>query len=445
MRPPLLAALCCLALAGSARAAAPRTVYVSPTGSDAGPCTQAEPCAGFDRAYRAARPGDTVELAGGTYPPQTVGVDPTKVSATQDVLFRPAAGASVTIDGDLAMLGSHAIFRDLRLRFLYSQAVAGPQTSNHVVFQDLDGTAFLIGPNRAITIAGGDWGPNTGPGTEEDKIGPDGAIPNQWPTDIVLDGLTIHDQNSTDLSSEHMGGLFLISGGPITIENSHFLRNVVYDVQVQDFTSPDCCGMTFGAVHDVLLRNNVFEHPVTSLPEGAGDDRQPELQLDPRHGGCWSNWTIVHNTFENGLALGLDGAPCFQNVLVSGNLGPALGGQCFRGAAGLAWQGNLWLGGGCGAADATLPYGYVAAGAALVPTGVAAAAVRRVFGQAAAGSTLVRIARGLRRDLGRAWTVARVRQILSDPTYRGNRFGARGSQPALVDAKTWRASRRALR
>jgi hypothetical protein len=416
----------------------PPTVFVSPTGSDAGRCTRAQPCRSFNRAYRVAQPGETIELAGGTYPTQTIGVDPSKVAAASDVVFQPATGASVTIAGDLVMKGSHAIFKDVTLRFLESQAVAGPTTSNHVKFVDFHGQAFEIGPNSYITIVGGDWGPNTGPNTEENKVGPDGTIPRQWPSHILLDGLTIHDQNSTDLSTQHMGGLFLISGGPITLENSHFLHDVVYDVQVQDFTSPDCCGMTYGPVHNVLMQGNVFEQPVTSLPEGAADDHQPEVQLDPRHGACWRNWTITRNSFQNGLALGFDAQPCFANVSVSNNIGPALGYQCWPGAAGLTWADDVWSGGNCSPEDQGAPYGYALAGLALQPLDPAASAIRTMFTLAAGGATLAQIAGQVHAS------VTAVKTILADPTYLGNRYGGLGAQPALVSRQLWRASRKAL-
>jgi hypothetical protein len=80
-----------------------RVVYVSPRGSDAHRCTRASPCKSFDRAYRVATPGQTIELAGGTYPPQLIKVDPTKVHATKNVVFRPAPGARVMIAGELTM------------------------------------------------------------------------------------------------------------------------------------------------------------------------------------------------------------------------------------------------------------------------------------------------------------------------------------------------------
>ena len=368
-----------------------RIVYVSPQGTDAGGCSRARPCKSFDRAYRVAAPGQTIQLAGGRYPPQLIRVDVSKVHATRNVVFQPAPGATVRLAGELTMYGSHATFlgsgtpSNFRLRKLTSVATAGPTTSNHVAFVDLDGETFTIGPNYAITIKGGDWGPsiacharnsktsrgswcpagsvyaragNDGSnGSYENGIGPDGTIKNQWPHDILLDGLTIHDQNSLDLVTMHSGGLFIISGYGITIRNSKFLRNVVYQIQVQDFTNKGCCGMTFGPLHNVVIENNWFGQPVTGLSDPGGDrtdDNQPELQLDPRGGSCWSNWLVRFNSFHNGPALGFDAEPCFDNFRMIGNIGEHPGLQCFTGAKGLLWAYNALVGGRCGETDVTL-------------------------------------------------------------------------------------------
>jgi hypothetical protein len=362
------------------------TVYVAANGLDGGVCTKSAPCGSFDYAYHVATPGATIEIAGGTYPEQTVNVDLTKLDATSDVVFQPAAGATVQIDGDLTMYGSHAVFRNLKLQKLVSQASAGALTSHDVVFENLDGETFNIGPNYRITIKGGDWGPslacharessyapatwcpagspyaasgNDGnAGDWENHIGPDGNIVSQWPHDIVVTGARIHDQNSTDLDAMHTGGLFLISGHDIAIRNTVFQQNAVYDLQVQDFTSPDCCGMTYGPPHDVVLENNWFGAPVRGVNDPGGDtfnDDQPDVQFDPRAGACWTNWLIRYNSFANGVAPGLDGGACFDNVRLVGNVGEAPGPeQCFTGAAGLTWDHNAWLGGTCDPTDVTL-------------------------------------------------------------------------------------------
>jgi hypothetical protein len=390
-----LSALAALTICTSG-SAADRVVYVSPNGADSHPCTRAAPCKSFDRAYHVASPGDVVRIAGGVYPPQLIGVDVSKVRASRNVVFQPAPGAKVKVAGELTMYGSRATFlgsgkpSNFHVRKLTSVATRGATTSNHVLFQDLDGETFTIGPNYAITIRGGDWGPSVAcharnsntpraswcpagsvyarsgndgnDGSYENGIGPDGTIKNQWPRDIVLDGLTIHDQNSLDLVSMHSGGLFIISAHGITIRNSKFLRNVVYQVQVQDFTTKTCCGMTFGPARDVVIENNWFGQPVTGLSDPGSDrtdDKQPELQLDPRGGQCWSNWLIRFNSFYHGPAVGFDAEPCFSNFRVIGNVGEQPGEQCFAGAKGLTWAYNAWVGGRCGGTDAklgSLPY-----------------------------------------------------------------------------------------
>jgi hypothetical protein len=72
------------------------SVFVATTGSDSNPCTRASPCQTFDRAYRAAMPGQVVEVAAGSYAYQRIARDASK-TATARVVFRPAAGATVTM------------------------------------------------------------------------------------------------------------------------------------------------------------------------------------------------------------------------------------------------------------------------------------------------------------------------------------------------------------
>ena len=68
-------------------------VFVSPSGNDAAACSQVAPCRSFDRAYRVAQPGQTVEVACGSYGAQSVGRDASKTSSS-DVVFRPANSAA---------------------------------------------------------------------------------------------------------------------------------------------------------------------------------------------------------------------------------------------------------------------------------------------------------------------------------------------------------------
>ena len=78
----VLLAMLVLAPGASGRVAASPTLYVSPAGNDTAPCSIAQPCLTFGRAYRAASPGARVEVAGGTYATQTIPVDSSKAAWT---------------------------------------------------------------------------------------------------------------------------------------------------------------------------------------------------------------------------------------------------------------------------------------------------------------------------------------------------------------------------
>jgi hypothetical protein len=289
-----------------------------------------------------ADPGEGIQIAGGTYPAQRIRVDQSKVAASADVVFFPAPGQTVAIDGNLEMLGSHAIFRgsanpsNFKLRVLSSEAVAGATTSNHVTFENLDGAAFSIGPNRNITISGGDWGPNVicrDPGAEENKIGPDGDIADQVPENILLTGLYIHDQNSANLSRCHMGGLMVISANGLTIRRTVFSQTVVYDMTVGDFTGE------YGNPRRVVLENNWFGAPVEGLPHDTVNDGQPELQFSDA--GLFDDWLIRFNSWHNGLRLAWDSDATWRNIRVVGNAGGTM--DCNETDANVTWSQNAWV------------------------------------------------------------------------------------------------------
>src|SRR5215210_2853501 len=108
---------CCLALTAAAAPASAEAAdrYIATTGSDANACTATAPCRSFDRAYRSAAPGQVVEVAAGAYGGQSIPADASKASP-DDVVFRPAAGADVTLGG-LTVRGNHVEVRDMRTGF----------------------------------------------------------------------------------------------------------------------------------------------------------------------------------------------------------------------------------------------------------------------------------------------------------------------------------------
>ncbi len=187
----LLTGLILLAGCASAHAAEPALVHVAPDGDDRRDClSPATACASFDAGYHAAAPGDVVEVAAGTYPPQTFSVDPSKTSEL-DVLVRPAPGAQAVVgchgpDNCLATEGAdhltvegiataylEPVWVDRLQRSLPRQGgVALDRGSQDVTFRDLDAGHLWFAAGDSAVL-GGDYGPTV---DEDSKIaGGDGS------------------------------------------------------------------------------------------------------------------------------------------------------------------------------------------------------------------------------------------------------------------------------
>ena len=119
------ALLVTLADPGSATAG---TRYVSPSGNDAGGCaTVITPCRSFNAAYRAARPGDVVEVLGGSYGTQTIVNDPSKTGGP-NIVFRPALAGTVTVTGDINVWASYVTLRNMSARDVEIRPEDDPRT-----------------------------------------------------------------------------------------------------------------------------------------------------------------------------------------------------------------------------------------------------------------------------------------------------------------------------
>src|SRR5436190_20581460 len=121
-------------LATAATSADAANLFVSPTGSDTGTCTQSRPCRSFDRAYRVAGPGEVVEVGGGSYPPQSLGAVAGH-EAGAPVVFAPAAGQRVVVAGELAVFASRVEFRSMTVSDWHAKPGA-----DHVTFRNLTAT-----------------------------------------------------------------------------------------------------------------------------------------------------------------------------------------------------------------------------------------------------------------------------------------------------------------
>jgi hypothetical protein len=217
------------------------SIDVGPAQLPLNSCARATPCQTFDHAYRAAQPGQTVTIASGSYPLQTIAVDAAK-SSPDNVVFRAAKGKSVIVGG-LDVLGNHVTFRDF--------AVEGDWTTHtgtdDVTFLNLDvhGGIFTQSSSNIHVIGGSvggiqDYKPQIGswpPGTEN--------------RNIVIDGVRFHDITRTN-SSVHIECLLVGGVDGLVIRNSRFENCDVFDVSIAELNgSPP--------VQNVLIENNFFD------------------------------------------------------------------------------------------------------------------------------------------------------------------------------------------
>jgi hypothetical protein len=330
------------------------SVFVSVGGSDAGGCSQAAPCRSFDRAFHVAGSGAVVEVAGGTYPAQTLTADASKTSA---VVFRPASGASVTTG--VISFGrnvKHVEVRDMTITrgapsIAWEAWTAWDGGNDDITMRDItatDGTFKIESGATNIRVIGGSYGNVSSSSTNDAAYSHLGGDSHG----ILIDGVTIHDFRRSS-SSIHMECLHISSAYDVTIRNSTFRDCAIYAIFMDTWSG--------SGTHDVLIENNFFDQPRNV------------------NGGCcaydsiWintamstSNLTIRYNSFADspgcvssgeGCSISLATSGTLSNVRVIGNYGPARSYDC---QSGVTYSHNVWKNASCGASDLSVPtLGYV--------------------------------------------------------------------------------------
>lgn len=310
------------ALRGAA-AVVPASVFVAPTGSDAGPCTRAAPCATFDRAYRAAGPGQVVELAAGSYPEQTVRPDPTKTSPL-DVVFRPAAGAAVSVEEGLTVDGSHITFQG----FTVNGDWLTDQVTNDVTFRNLVvNGAIFINSSTSISVIGGSVG-----GIQDYKPQFGAWPPGTHSTNILVDGVTFHDITRTD-PAIHVECLLVGGIDGLVVRNSRFVNCGVFDLSIGEMNGS-------GPPRNIVIENNFF---------GASDGFF-SLQFNTNTTSL-TNVLIRNNSSSQEMSLGND-IPQLTNVRVVANVAPYRSWSCDKR---IVYAYNVWDGTRCGPTDTNAP------------------------------------------------------------------------------------------
>lgn len=252
----------------------PASVFIAPNGSDANPCTRVAPCLTFNRGYQVAQPGEVVEVAAGSYGYQRIVQDPTKAGSAR-VVFRPAAGADVTVTSlDFGQTQAnvpapaHITVRDMSFTSIDASVEVWPG-SQDIVLVNLTGHALQLLGGSQIRVDGGDFGKCT--------VTSDAATnctSRMVGSDVVIDGASFHDvvhdgtQDPNDLN--HTEGLFIRGCQGCTVRRSKFWHDTTMDIFIQN-----CCG----------LQPNKDVHLFTSwfAPEGTG-----------AQGNAWNGGSAVY-------------------------------------------------------------------------------------------------------------------------------------------------------
>jgi len=217
-------------------------LFVSTSGSDSGSCTQSAPCKTFGRAYQVAQPGQVVEVAGGTYPQQTINSDSSKTSEN-DVVFKPAAGAVVTVGCTIAstvgggdingfscidVYASHVTFdggQSMAFKtqsytangFTYQGRVDTERGAKDLTFRALDVGAVAVGSSQTM-ITHSDLGPSVDPLNNRQADGTDDV----WQDNLFHDYLIVN--------GGHMECVTWDVGTSVTFEYNEFRSCAVFAI-----------------------------------------------------------------------------------------------------------------------------------------------------------------------------------------------------------------------
>jgi hypothetical protein len=117
-------------------------------------------CRSLNRAYQLASPGDTVQVAAGSYGPQTIAAK--SGASAPNVVIQPAAGANVTLD-DLVTQGSYLTLQNMTIPTGSNHGRGWQNTGSNITLDNVD----VTGPWANVLLTGGSnvtW-KNSGLGT----------------------------------------------------------------------------------------------------------------------------------------------------------------------------------------------------------------------------------------------------------------------------------------
>jgi chitodextrinase len=311
------------------------SVFVATNGSDGNPCSSSAPCASFDRAYRVAQPGAVVQVAGGTYAAQRIMAVTSR--SGPNVVFQPAAGARVVLDGLAFGTGSDryagpdfVTVRNMETTYRTAEPGAGNQRaiyigpgSTNIRLENMDAGSVDTWFADQVTIKGGDFGPCHA------VWGSNVCANNKFDvtSNVLIDGATFHDLRFDETcftvsgADCHWECMYINSSNNFTVRNSKFRGCAIFDI-FATISGPDAARVGH---RNLRIENNWFAAPWTEGPNNSG---QPARSTAVALAWCgnsslgYRDVTVAFNSFQRNANLFVDRAPgCqFQNTRVVGNL-----------------------------------------------------------------------------------------------------------------------------
>ena len=265
-----------------------QTLYLSPSGSDSGSCTQSAPCLSFARAYQVASPGATVLVTCGkssrcSYPAQSIpytlakrGSYTCRAAETfpsgQETRDDPSGCTTFRAGPDMKpSIASVAIeVPYVQLQGLdFSRGVfAGTATArvnqpcstwdvHDLILRDVTAADFVFDSVSYAYVLGGSYGPLL---NDASKVEPcTSGSAHTGGGHIAIDGVTMHDYRQTDRAA-HMECIHFQQGDDSLIVRSRFLNCAQQDLSVQTQGGSSVVGL--------LVEDDVFDAACSHAESG---------------------------------------------------------------------------------------------------------------------------------------------------------------------------------
>jgi PA14 domain len=307
-----------------------------------------QPGQSWNGAYQQARCGDTIRLAAGTHPTQTITENPSLSTCAEPVTFQPVDGAQVTVN-DHVHLGScrgcysrdapsHLVFRG----FAYTVGFGIWGDASDILLDKLNGGGFFIQGVNGVTVRDSDFGPcNSSPPSFCSRafVNDDRGNDPTATRNVLIERNVFHDFR-INVSGDHWECMFTTGGTNVTIRGNHFYNCETYAIATG--------ARPYSDYENWVIENNWFGRTCCF----GTSDRSSSIVM----GGSVpvSDMLIRFNSFAPGQAVVTEGGTVGPNVRVLGNI---LGAKTC--VAGISYSYNLTLVGACSSTDRTvavLPY-----------------------------------------------------------------------------------------